>query len=58
MLYYTTHIIRNIKTLIKLKNKKHIKYNYPVKSIVVRRLAEQYLIPKARQAQKKPFSFG
>ena len=49
MLYYTTYIIINIKNLIKTKktknkNKKHIKYNNPLKSIVVRRLAEQHLI--------------
>ena len=44
--------------LIKVKNTKHIKYNNSVKSIVVRHLAEQHLIPKSWQAQKKSFSFG
>ena len=29
VLYYATYIIINIKTLIKSKNKKHIKYNNP-----------------------------
>ena len=58
MLFYTTYIIKNIKTLIKVKkNKKHIEYNNPLKSIVVRSLAEQHLITKSRQAKKKRFSF-
>ena len=48
MLYYTTYIIINIKKFIqsKTKNKKHIEYNNSLKSIVVRRLAEQHLIQK------------
>ena len=48
MLYCTTYIIIN-KTLIKAKKKtkkKHITYNNPLKSIVVRPLVEQYLIQK------------
>ena len=46
MLYYTTYII-NIKDFNQskiTKNKKYIKYNNPLKLIVVRRLAEQHLI--------------
>ena len=46
MLYYTTYIIINKKTFIKANNKRGIKYNNPLKSIVVRRLAEQDLIQK------------
>ena len=47
MSYYTTYTIyKHKKTLINAKNKKHIKYNNPLKSIVVRRLTEQLLIQK------------
>ena len=48
MLYYATYVIKSIKNLIKVKKKKkkHIKCNNPV----VRRLAQQHLIPKSRQA--------
>ena len=42
LLYYTTYIIINVKNLIKAK--KNIKYNNPLKSVVVRRLTEQHLI--------------
>ena len=46
MLYYTTYIILTYKYLIEAKNKKDIKYNNPLTSIVVRRLAEQHVIQK------------
>ena len=45
VLYYATYIIINIKTLIESKKKK-IKYNNPLKSVVVKHLAEQHLIQK------------
>ena len=51
MLYYTTYININLKTVIKAKQKtkKHknsIKYNNSLKLIVVRRLSEQHVIQK------------
>ena len=52
VLYYATYIIINIKTLIQSKKKK-IKYNNPLKSVVVKHLAEQHLIQKYWQVQKR-----
>ena len=54
LLYHTTYIIINIKNFNwsiknKKKNTKHIKYNNPLKSIAVRRLAEQHVIQKQQQ---------
>ena len=48
ILYYTTYIVININTFIKAKKtkKNHRKSNNPLKSIIVRRLAEQHLIQK------------
>ena len=53
VLYYATYIIINIKTLIESKKKKKIKHNNPLKSVVVKHLAEQHLIQKYWQVQKR-----
>ena len=47
MLYYTTYININLKTVIKAKKQKSgIKYNNSLTLIVVRRLSEQHVIQK------------
>ena len=63
MLCYTAYIIINIKNFDESKKKKKkkntniVKNNKPNKTIIVRRLAEQHIIQKQEQAQKKNIQF-